>query len=115
MAGATSYPYFNLLNQGGGSTGRQYNASNLVSSQVWNHYAFTYSVSAGVGKIYVNGSLYVTGPADALTSEIRGYNFFGSSVYTDVPDDTTGYFDDIKFFNVSLTQSQIMYLMNGIY
>ena len=84
------------------------NINSLVQLQIgqWSHLAFTYSNS--IAAIYINGTQVIQG-AYSIPSNINynDINYFGeykgdSSVYA-----PNAYFDDVRIYNRSLTQTEI--------
>lgn len=91
-----------------GETGGRVNDLNLPSINVgaWTHYCFTYSVSGGFKRIYVNGS--------QSTSSGTGINQFNTAATSKriggSPDGTifTGSMRQIRAYNFALSDAQVL-------
>jgi hypothetical protein len=112
--------YFFLTPKSGSNTLRFSIASNGAEQQLnttslplaqWTHVAVT--LSAGTGRLYVNGTLVNTAAMANLPSVIApATNLIGKSQFAADPL-FNGRLDDLLIFNEALTASQLAALMNG--
>ena len=102
------YPLFLIVN---GATQLTWCVSSqaLVIGQ-WQFFAATFDGS--YARMYINGLLTCTVQLVYYpTNLLRSYNYFGKSNWND--GSSSSYLDDLRFFNVSLSQSDIVTLMNS--
>ena len=77
----------------------------------WFHIAATLSRTTGL--IYINGALAANGSVYEPRSILRTQNYIGSAYqlgYTSV----SAYYDDITFFNTTITAAQVVTVMNTV-
>lgn len=85
-----------------------------LSLNVWHH--LTCVFSSPNGYIYINGTSYttITDPfAGNPNSVVRSSNFVGRSNWYPTDQDTNADLDELKIFNRSLTQKEILQEMNN--
>ena len=82
----------------------------FVQLGIWKHLAATLEGSKAT--IYLNGQIMWQGNLQPIRSFVRNSNFFGNSNYGGLVDSE---FDDLKIFKKSLTQSEILKVLNSYY
>lgn len=81
--------------------------SNTLSLNTWYHVGYTSNGTTGV--LYVNGVLSsVISTPHTISRVQRWINYFGKSGWSGDPASNAD-FDDIKFFDTTLTQQQVIY------
>jgi hypothetical protein len=105
----TKQPVFAILT---GPTLMVYVVSSLkITENTWQFLAFTFNGNSTF--MYLNGQLAanLTFPILTMSAMSRSYCYFGKSAWS-----ADGYsgssIDDLRFYNVSLTQSEVIQLMN---
>ncbi len=79
----------------------------------WDHFAFT--LSGSVGSIYINGKLVGQSSQYPPRLYTRIYNYIGKDNSISNVAMINAELDDIKIFNKSLTNSEILMVMNSFY
>jgi hypothetical protein len=98
----------------GSSTLGNRHSNNLVKIGKWNHFALTFKT--GQLTLYINGNVDVTGTAYTPTGVSRTSNYIGRGNWPCCdPLYCYGSFDDFKIFNRSLSQSELLKVMNSYY
>jgi hypothetical protein len=81
----------------------------------WQHVAFTFSSSTMIASIYVNGTLTGEKTSPALPNNlVRTQNYIGKSNWAG-ESFANAIYDEIKIFNVALTQFQVQIEMTNEY
>lgn len=112
---------YNATNNGRGTRFNVYGTSNVLHSvgaanaltlNAWNHVAATFN--NGVMVIYVNGFEVVTGTAPFTSiPQIASSFVFGEDKVVGTAEYFNGKMDEVRFWNKSLSQSEIMADMNN--
>ena len=106
--GTTGYPAMGVFTNNNGSPVLEATGTQLPTNQ-WVHLAAT--LSGTNGTIYINGNPVVSGPLNVAPNVVRTNNYIGRSNYS-----SDGYanaiFDEIRIWNVALTQAQIQSTMH---
>jgi hypothetical protein len=107
---ATNYPAFVIYDQTTTIIGSSESTISLEQNK-WNFITVTYNGSQL--SLFINGTLVNSAQVNSndIPKVQRTSNFFGKSNW---PNDgvSSSYLDEIRFYNVSLTQTQIIDLMN---
>jgi hypothetical protein len=103
------FPYFCILDS-------NYVASNYVSNQrleinKWQHVALTFRGTNG--KLYINGKEVRTATTQPPRPVLRTKNFIGRSNIGGDSQSVNALFDDLKIFNRSLTQDEILFIFRN--
>ena len=97
-----------------GSSSSQFSAVNSVkpyANNVWYHYVF--SLNGTTGSIYINGQLLISQPNKNIPRSILRYsNYVGFGHWNNY---LNGSLDDLKIFNKSLTQAEVLQVANSYY
>ncbi|MFC3789997.1 immunoglobulin-like domain-containing protein [Paenibacillus sp. GCM10012307] len=102
-----------VLNDGRGEQRISTGAGTVFPSGSWQHFAFT--LSGGVGTIYLNGQPIVTKNDFTITPRDLGVttdNFIGKSVFPDPS--LEGKLDDFRIYTKALTAGEIESMVNGV-
>jgi hypothetical protein len=92
----------------------QFSATGTTTFNQWNHYAMTFSRSAGLFKAYKNGVLMGTISSGTLGLENTGNGLLYIGYSPGGPDEySNGAMDDLRMYNRALTQSEILMLYNS--
>jgi arabinan endo-1,5-alpha-L-arabinosidase len=96
----------------GTSTYGNFHSVNLVKIGKWNHFAYTLKGTQLI--LYINGKIDITGNGYQPVTVVRTLNYLSRGNWGLVdPIYCYGSFDDFKIFNRSLTQSEILRVMNS--
>jgi hypothetical protein len=87
--------------------------NNPLTLGKWQHLAYTIKGSSAI--LYLNGNVVAQGVQNAPISVTRSKCYIGRSNWGADPQTINVLLDDFKIFNVSLTQSQIIGLINSYY
>lgn len=79
----------------------------------WDHFAFT--LAGTLGTIYINGKIVGQSAQYPPRSFTRLYSYIGKDNSRSNIAMINAELDDIKIFNKSLTQSEILMVMNSFY
>ena len=109
---------FVLIN---GNTSNFKTSNSAISNNVWTHVAFTYSESPNNGYIYINGvrNELLLGTGYTALGELNTYGSvlfgmrYGSNNGENYRKGFRGYMNFINIFNLTLSDSNILYLYNN--
>jgi hypothetical protein len=104
--GSSCRPYVNVYN--GGSTTGNHQSTTLVRTGQWNHFATT--LTGTNLRFYMNGVQMVSATVSRPKNIVRNTCYLGRSNWGDSPANAD--VDELKIFNRSLTQSEVINDMN---
>jgi hypothetical protein len=101
----------------GTTSGTGFTSSSPVPNYTnWNHYAVTFQANGYIISLYLNGQLLGSlNNGLAPNNVTRQWCYIGRSTWSYTGDNTaiTGYYDDIRIYSATLSQAQILYLVNN--
>jgi hypothetical protein len=111
--GRTNNPFFQIYRDSG--TQNSQVAAISLSLDQWYHLAYVIDAINHTSYIYINGVVQLTNndswvPLDVVRTKCN----FGRSNWFPGDEDANAYFDEIKFYNIDLSQSQILQDMNQL-
>jgi hypothetical protein len=108
-ANSNKKPALNIFDATGTSIG-QCESTNALSNGAWQFLTTTFD--GNLESLYINGALVCSQTTNYVLPKIaRLYNYIGKS-YSPSHGYSWSYIDDLKFYNKSLSQSDILELMN---
>jgi hypothetical protein len=109
LKGGLAGPYISSCNT---------NCNNLQSGtplQLEKWYHFAHTIEGTSAKLYVNGDIWIQGTQGSPISVTRSKCYVGRSNWGADPQFIYAVLDDLKFFNKSLTQTEVRKVMNSYY
>ena len=107
----TTYSYFEVWNNSGGSS---IQAITSIPLNTWVH--LTATLSGSSANIWYNGNSQASGTfVTTVPSYTRTQCYIGHSNYGGNDANVYAYYDDLMFFNIGLTQSQILTVKNAYF
>jgi hypothetical protein len=87
--------------------GRDLVANTTISIKKWHHFGFTLDSKTNILSTYLDGLFIYQGTTVPVTSGLHTGNSFGPTY--------SAYLDDFKIFNRSLSQQEIVKVLNSYY
>jgi hypothetical protein len=91
------------------------NIHSVKQLQVGKWYHFAYTIEGTLAKLYVNGNIWAQGTQGSPISVTRSKCYLGRSNWNADPQSIYALVDDLKFFNKSLTETEVKKVMNNYY
>ena len=107
----TTYIMNYYISNSGLAMPNTFSTANSVKLNVWQHYTVT--LTGSISRIYINGILNIQSTAKSPRPINRYSNWIGSNNWNEGYH--RFYMDDLKIFNRSLTQTEILKMINSYY